>query len=114
MKRMGNNIFGIRRMLVILIALSMLSACEERWEEMNTDPNQLSSLSDEYLFTNAVRGSFMDQRDLEVSMHMSGLAIAGTVKQINTMIFSPRETFMNVFFRGSTMAPYVMQWKSCN
>ena len=63
MKRMGNNIFGIRRMLVILIALSMLSACEERWEEMNTDPNQLSSLSDEYLFTNAVRGSFMDQRE---------------------------------------------------
>jgi len=61
MKRIENKIFGIKRMLILLITLSMFSACEERWEEMNTDPNQLSTLSDEYLFTNAVRGSFMDQ-----------------------------------------------------
>ena len=63
MKRIQNNIFGIKRMLILFITLSMLSACEERWEEMNTNPNQLSSLSDEYLFTNAVRGTFYDQRD---------------------------------------------------
>jgi len=63
MKRTENNIFGIRRMLILFIALSMFSACDERWEEMNTNPNQLSSLSDEYLFTNAVRGTFYDQRD---------------------------------------------------
>ncbi len=61
MKRTKNNIFGIKRMLILLITLSMFSACDERWEEMNTDPNQLSTLPNEYLFTNAVRGTFMDQ-----------------------------------------------------
>jgi len=63
MKRIENNIFGIKRMLILLIAFSMLSACEERWEEMNTNPNQLSTLPDEYLFTNAIRGSFMNERE---------------------------------------------------
>lgn len=60
MKKMEINISGIKRLLVLILALSLFSACEERWEEMNTDPNQLSSLSDEYLFTNAVRGTFRD------------------------------------------------------
>ena len=63
MKKKENKIYEIKRLMVVLIALSLFSACDERWEEMNTDPNQLSSLSDEYLFTNAVRGSFMDQRE---------------------------------------------------
>jgi len=63
MKKKEKLIYGIKRLMVVFIALSMFSACEERWEEMNTDPNQLGSLSDEYLFTNAVRGSFMDQRE---------------------------------------------------
>jgi len=53
--------FGLQRMLVLFLTLAMFPACEERWEEMNTDPNQLSSLSDEYLFTNAVRQTFRDQ-----------------------------------------------------
>jgi hypothetical protein len=61
MKKLETNIFGIKRLLVLFITLSMLSACDERWEEMNTDPNQLSILPDEYLFTNAVRQSFRDQ-----------------------------------------------------
>lgn len=61
MKIMETKLFGIKRLLVLLITLSMLPACDERWEEMNTDPNQLSTLPDEYLFTNAVRQSFRDQ-----------------------------------------------------
>jgi len=63
MKGIENNIFGIKRMLILLIAFSMLSACDERWEEMNTNPNQLGTLPDEYLFTNAVRGTFMNERE---------------------------------------------------
>lgn len=46
--------------LAALITLALLAGCDERWEEMNTDPNQLSSLPDEYLFTNAVRGTFRE------------------------------------------------------
>lgn len=61
MKKMDNKIKGIKRLLIVLITLSMFSACEERWEEMNTDPNRVSSLPDEYLFTNAVRQTFRDQ-----------------------------------------------------
>ena len=61
MKSMKNRKFGIQRVLVLFLTLAMFSACDERWEEMNTDPNQLSSLSDEYLFTNAVRQTFRDQ-----------------------------------------------------
>jgi hypothetical protein len=60
MKTMGNYKIGIKSLLALLIALLLFPACDERWEEMNTDPNQLSSLPDEYLFTNAVRGTFRD------------------------------------------------------
>jgi hypothetical protein len=52
---------GLQRVLVLFLILAMLPACDERWEEMNTDPNRLSSLPDEYLFTNAVRQTFRDQ-----------------------------------------------------
>ena len=63
MKKMDNNIYGIKSLLVVLFALLMFSACDERWEEMNTNPNQLSTLPDEYLFTNAVRQTFRDNYD---------------------------------------------------
>jgi len=63
MKKMGNKINGIKSLLVMVLALSIFPACDERWEEMNTDPNQLSSLPDEYLFTNAVRGTFREYMD---------------------------------------------------
>jgi hypothetical protein len=60
---MVNNIYGIKSLLVLLFALIMFSACDERWEDMNTNPNQLSTLPDEYLFTNAVRQTFRDNYD---------------------------------------------------
>ncbi len=48
------------RFLLLFIVISSLtfSSCEKRWEEMNSDPNRLTDLPDEYLFTNAVRGAF--------------------------------------------------------
>lgn len=61
MKKMDTKIYGIKRLLVLFITLSLFSACDDRWEEMNTDPNKLSILPDEYLFTNAVRQTFRDQ-----------------------------------------------------
>jgi len=63
MKKMDTDIYRIKSLLVVLIAFSMFSACEKRWEEMNTDPNRLSSLPDEYLFTNAVRQTFRNNYD---------------------------------------------------
>lgn len=46
--------------LIALLSLAVITGCDERWEEMNTDPNQLSELPDAYLFTNAVRGTFRE------------------------------------------------------
>jgi len=57
---MKNNIKLIRAALILLTMISGLSGCTERWEEMNTDPNRLTSIPDEYLFTSAVRGAFND------------------------------------------------------
>ena len=63
MKKTGYKIHGMISLLVLVSALILFPACDERWEEMNTDPNQLSSLPDEYLFTNAVRGTFREYMD---------------------------------------------------
>lgn len=50
----------LRNLLILALMASGLTNCEERWEEMNTDPNRLTDLPDEYLFTSAVRGAFND------------------------------------------------------
>jgi len=50
----------LRNILILALILTGLTNCEERWEEMNTDPNRLTDLPDEYLFTSAVRGAFND------------------------------------------------------
>ena len=62
-----NNIKMIRLFFLALVAVS-LSNCTDRWEEMNTDPNALKTIPDEYLFTSAVRGAFNDASgDLDVN-----------------------------------------------
>ena len=54
------NIKSIKNILILLAMLSVLTNCTDRWEEMNTDPNRLTDLPDEYLFTSAVGGAFND------------------------------------------------------
>ncbi|MBT5426006.1 MAG: SusD/RagB family nutrient-binding outer membrane lipoprotein [Bacteroidetes bacterium] len=50
----------VKVILILALAIVALANCTERWEEMNTDPNRLTGLPDEYLFTSAVRGAFND------------------------------------------------------
>src|SRR5512133_3476658 len=43
-----------------LIILAGMISCDDKMQEMNTDPLALSELPDEYLFTTAVRQTFGD------------------------------------------------------
>ena len=68
MKKIIYLISPVKVILILVIVLSGLTNCTERWEEMNTDPNRLTDLPDEYLFTSAVRGAFNDARgDIQVN-----------------------------------------------
>lgn len=51
----------IQFILVLIVIMSGLTNCTDKWEDMNTDPNALTEIPDEYLFTNAVRGTFNDE-----------------------------------------------------
>jgi len=44
----------------LILSLFFVTSCNKRWEEMNTNPNQLKDLPDGYLFNSAIRGSFLD------------------------------------------------------
>ena len=46
--------------LAITALVMTLASCDEKMEEMNTDPLALSTLPSEYLFTNAVLRTFGD------------------------------------------------------
>jgi len=68
MKKIVTMINPVKVILILAIVISGLTNCTERWEEMNTDPNRLTDLPDEYLFTSAVRGAFNDARgDIHVN-----------------------------------------------
>lgn len=58
MKTRLKNIY--KAILAIVLVLG-LSSCTDRWEEMNSDPNKLEDLPDEYLFTSTLRNTFTDQ-----------------------------------------------------
>lgn len=60
MKKIISVIKPVIVILILSVVISGLTNCTERWEEMNTDPNRLTDLPDEYLFTSAVRGAFND------------------------------------------------------
>ncbi|MEN8120466.1 MAG: SusD/RagB family nutrient-binding outer membrane lipoprotein [Bacteroidota bacterium] len=60
METIKSNKNKIQFVLIMAIVISGLTNCTDRWEEMNTDPNALTEIPDEYLFTNAVRGAFND------------------------------------------------------
>ncbi len=54
------NIKRVKFAFILVFLLSGLTNCTDRWEEMNTDPNRLTDIPDEYLFTSAIRGAFND------------------------------------------------------
>lgn len=45
---------------ILIFCLFFATSCDERWEEMNTNPGQLKDLPDGYLFNSAIRGTFLD------------------------------------------------------
>ena len=54
--------------LLLAMVISVITGCTKRWEKMNTNPNRLTDLPDEYLFTSAVRGAFNDDMgDIQVN-----------------------------------------------
>ncbi len=54
------------RFILLVLIVPMLTNCTKRWEEMNSDPNRLKTIPDEYIFTNAVRGAFTITSDFNV------------------------------------------------
>ena len=52
-----------KAVLFTLVLLIGLGSCDDRWAEMNTDPNRVSVMPDEYLFTSAVRQTLRTQFD---------------------------------------------------
>ncbi|MFN8205963.1 MAG: SusD/RagB family nutrient-binding outer membrane lipoprotein [Bacteroidales bacterium] len=48
---------------IILISGFLLPSCDERMEELNTDPLSLSGIPNEYMFASAVRKTFGDPSD---------------------------------------------------
>ena len=51
---------SIKTALIWILIVTMITACEKDFENMNTNPNALSSLDPEYLFSNAVKKTFRD------------------------------------------------------
>ncbi len=46
------------KFLLVLVLVFSFTACDEKFEEMNTDPNRISEIEPAFLFTNAVRATF--------------------------------------------------------
>jgi hypothetical protein len=63
MKNSGKHNFKSKAVLLILFVFMGMAACDDRWVEMNTDPNRVSVMPDEYLFTSAVKQTFRTQID---------------------------------------------------
>lgn len=57
MKKMIIKNTAVKIMLVLALVFSFM-ACDEQFEEMNTDPNRIAEIEPAFLFTNAVRASF--------------------------------------------------------
>lgn len=57
MRKISNNIIALKLFLILALVFSF-TACDQEFEEMNTDPNRISEISPEFLFTNAVRATF--------------------------------------------------------
>lgn len=51
---------NFRTLALATLLWAILPSCDDRWDEMNTDPNQVIDLPDGYLFTSAIRGTFLN------------------------------------------------------
>jgi hypothetical protein len=63
MKNTGKYSLKGKAVLLILFVFMGMVSCNDRWAEMNTDPNRVSVMPDEYLFTTAVKQTFKTQID---------------------------------------------------
>jgi len=61
MRNERNKKITILPVVLFVSLFVVLPSCDQRWEEMNTDPNQVIDLPDGYLFTSAIRGTFLDE-----------------------------------------------------
>jgi hypothetical protein len=57
MKKLIMKNATVKFMLVLALVFSF-TACDEQFEEMNTDPNRIAEIEPAFLFTNAVRATF--------------------------------------------------------
>ncbi len=60
MKKMILKNTVVKFMLVLVLVFSF-AACDEKFEEMNTDPNRIAEIDPAFLFTNAVRATFRNE-----------------------------------------------------
>ncbi len=65
MKKISNKNLSLKLFLILVLVFSF-TACDEEFEKMNIDPNRISEISPEFLFTNAVRATF---RNVVGSIH---------------------------------------------
>ncbi len=66
---MENNTYktkylSVKGVLLVLATVFVFSACQERLDDMNMNPNAITEVPAEYLFTTAVRGTFYSAFDL--------------------------------------------------
>jgi hypothetical protein len=78
----------VEGMLILFTILLVIPACQERLDEMNKNPNALTEIPAEFLFTNAVRGTFrsgLDGIQLDFGAQYGHLAISGDwERQVDT------------------------------
>ncbi len=78
----------LKGVLVLFAVLFLLAGCQERLDEMNKNPNALTEIPAEFLFTNAVRGSFrsnLDNIHLNYGAQYAHLAVSSDwERQIDT------------------------------
>jgi hypothetical protein len=63
MKNSEKYSFKGKAVILMLIIFLGMAACDDRWAEMNTDPNRISVMPDEFMFTSAVKQTFRTNLD---------------------------------------------------
>jgi hypothetical protein len=89
MKQIKNiKIKAVKGIIILFTGLLALPACQERLDEMNKNPNALTEIPAEFLFTNAIRGtvrSGFDRTHLDFGGQYGHLLITGDwERQVDT------------------------------